>query len=168
MNTCADCSRNYDLDEWDGQQPCPSDDCPSHSVAMAPETLDSIYNANGDGEHPKYLREHWVAAVGSGRTSSGYWEWVSRMLSHADKADTGRRTLWTPWVVNPLAAVYQVAETNDIDRTAVDTVLLKAAKWDSFDSECFLDDLLQEIAGATHIVVEYSGEKNQFRAALSH
>lgn len=80
--TCADCGRNFDSEEWDGQDPCPSDDCPSHSLAMDPETLDSIYNLDGDGEHPLYGRGKWRDQVAAEQTISGYWQWVSHMLNN--------------------------------------------------------------------------------------
>lgn len=80
MNTCADCGRKYSTEDWDGETPCPSDDCPSHSQAMDPETLDGIYNQDGDGEHPKYPRALWREQVAEEYTLSGYWQWVSNML----------------------------------------------------------------------------------------
>lgn len=74
---------------------------------------------------------------------------------------------WTPWMENPIAAAYAVAREHGIDRSAIDAVLLQVEKWQSFCPQDFLDDLLQEIAGKTNIVVQYDNSRNQmFRAAL--
>lgn len=80
--SCGDCGRNYATDEWCGATPCPSDDCPSHHHPLAPETLDALYNADGDGEHPTYPRRQWREQVAGEFTLTGYWAWVSHMLTN--------------------------------------------------------------------------------------
>lgn len=77
-----------------------------------------------------------------------------------------QQTVWTKWQENPIAAAYEVARVNNIDTKEVDNVLLKIVTWQQFDAVNFMDDLLQEIAGETNIVVQYSKDRNEFRAAL--
>lgn len=76
------------------------------------------------------------------------------------------KTVWTDWNENPLAAAYEVARTYHLDTKKIDGVLLKVATWQQFEPRDFLDDLLQEIAGETSIVVQYSEDGKQYRAAL--
>lgn len=77
---CGDCGRRFDPQDWDGETPCPSDDCPSHEVPLAPDDLDNLYNPHGDGEHPLHPRSAWREQVANEYTISGYWVWVSHML----------------------------------------------------------------------------------------
>lgn len=77
-----------------------------------------------------------------------------------------QKTVWTEWQDNPLAAAYEVARRHDIDTKEVDKLLLGVAAWQQFDAVNFMDDLLQEIAGATNIVVQYSNDSRKFRACL--
>lgn len=74
--------------------------------------------------------------------------------------------VWTDWNENPLAAAYEIARIHHLDTKKIDGVLLKAAAWQQFEPSEFLDDLLQEIAGETSIVVQYSDDGKQYRAAL--
>lgn len=78
---CGDCGRRFDPQDWDGETPCPSDDCPSHKLAYPPLVLDEMYNPNGDGEHPVLTRALWRHAVVDEDTISGYWDWVHHKLT---------------------------------------------------------------------------------------
>lgn len=75
-------------------------------------------------------------------------------------------TQWTAWHTNPFAAVKAAAEANhtpgDYDKAI--GVLADSTKWSAIDST-YLDDLLQEIAGATNIVVQSGDGGNTWRAA---
>lgn len=72
---------------------------------------------------------------------------------------------WTSRVSNPFAAIYQAAKAHNVERAVVDRALLKVAEWDTIDPESFFDDLLQEIAGSTNIVVSYHLNSNQYSAS---
>jgi hypothetical protein len=54
------------------------------------DTLDSIYNPEGDGEHPVISRAMWREAVVLQDTISGYWDWTAHRIavltSDADQA----------------------------------------------------------------------------------
>lgn len=79
-NDCGDCGRRFDPQDWDGETPCPSDDCPSHRLPMEPDVLEGLYNLDGYGEHPLYPLHTWRDQVADQDTVSGYWQWVSHML----------------------------------------------------------------------------------------
>lgn len=84
---CGDCGRRFDPQDWDGESPCPSDDCPSHTLVMEPEVLDDLYNPHGGGEHPLFPRDAWRWAVQEEETLSGYWQWVSHMLAINEESE---------------------------------------------------------------------------------
>ncbi|MCW0053980.1 hypothetical protein OIV36_31420, partial [Burkholderia pseudomallei] len=64
---------------------------------------------------------------------------------------------WSAWSDNPFKAIKAAAEARgtpeDYGR-ALD-VLRASAEWENFDLDCYLDDVLQEIAGQTNIVCQY-------------
>ncbi len=76
------------------------------------------------------------------------------------------KTQWTAWHANPFAAIKEAAETNGTpdDLEKAKTTLAEVTAWPSVDASTMMDDLLQEIAGATNIVVQYD-LKGAYRAA---
>lgn len=80
-------------------------------------------------------------------------------------------TIWTEWHENPFMAIKAAAiargKPEDYEK-ALDE-LRKSAEWPLFWPDSYLDELLQEIAGATNIVCQYDsteiGAKPKFRAA---
>lgn len=54
---------------------------------------------------------------------------------------------------NPFDAIRAIATRQDLE--IIRSVLMKVPDWKEFNSLTFLDDILQEIAGATNIVIEY-------------
>lgn len=80
-----------------------------------------------------------------------------------------KQNIWSDWHANPFNAIKEAIETNRTpeDWEKVKSTLLKVTEWPSIDHKDFLDELLQEIAGDTNIIVEYTGEgfERQYRAA---
>lgn len=76
--------------------------------------------------------------------------------------------VWSEWFENPFHAIKAIAETNgtpcDFEKAIVSLTEVAAA-WKSFDAETLLDDVLQEVAGATNIVCQECHHTRQFRAA---
>ncbi len=70
---------------------------------------------------------------------------------------------WTAWELNPFTAARQIAKAHDCT-DELEAEILRAQFWDNFDYRNFLDDLFAEIAGATHIVIQYDTTLNQYRA----
>lgn len=47
---------------------------------LTAEQLDSKYNPDGGGEHPKHTREDWRNAVANDDTILGYWDWLEEQI----------------------------------------------------------------------------------------
>ncbi len=64
---------------------------------------------------------------------------------------------WSEWHHNPFSAIAEAATKNgkpeDIEKLA--GAILEIMSWSEVNEKTLLDDLLQEIAGATGIVVQY-------------
>ncbi|MGX0608633.1 hypothetical protein [Ralstonia pickettii] len=75
--------------------------------------------------------------------------------------------VWTDWFENPFHAIKAVAEVAGVPEQ-FDRVLQvmreSATTWTNFDCDQYLDDLLQEIAGATSIVCEQDPTTKMYRA----
>lgn len=71
---------------------------------------------------------------------------------------------WTEELDNPFKAAYVVAQEHGLTQKMEQT-LRKIFEWLNFDDVNFMDDLLQEIAGETNIVVQRIGP-NRYRATL--
>lgn len=69
-------------------------------------------------------------------------------------------TTWTRPHTNPFAAIKEAATNagKPQDYNKALSQLARSADWETFDSVNYLDELLQEIAGATNIVCQYSLE----------
>lgn len=70
---------------------------------------------------------------------------------------------WSTWHKNPFAAVGEVATFSHI--CAVSQVFSESMRWENFDYDHYLDDLFQEIAGKTNIVIQYDRGEQAYRAA---
>jgi hypothetical protein len=76
---------------------------------------------------------------------------------------------WTAVFENPFAAIREAANAagkpQDFQKALFE--LSKVPAWTLFDSKGFLDDVLQEISGATNIVCEHvrDGHTTRYRAA---
>lgn len=75
---------------------------------------------------------------------------------------------WTPWMTNPFQAIKAAAEQAarpELFCAAV-SILGESTRWENFDADDYLDDLLQEIAGHTNIVCQYEkiGLTTRYRA----
>ena len=79
-------------------------------------------------------------------------------------------TMWTLPFTNPFQAIRAAALQNgtpgDFQRAI--EVFVESTDWSNFDRIDYVDDLLQEIAGRTNIVVQYLNNDNpvsEYRAA---
>ena len=76
--------------------------------------------------------------------------------------------VWSEWFENPFHAIKAIAEANgtpcDFEKAIVSLTEV-AAEWQLFDAVTLLDDVLQDVAGATHIVCQQCPHTHQFRAA---
>lgn len=74
---------------------------------------------------------------------------------------------WTKWHKNPFAAVAEAANSNgtpeDIEKTKIS--LAEVIGWTEVSPHNLMDELLQEIAGETNIVVQYGNSGEGYRAA---
>lgn len=72
---------------------------------------------------------------------------------------------WSPWFSNPFVAIKFAADANgtpdDIKRAV--EVMVESTGWDAINPQEYFDELLQEIAGVTNIVVQY--QDRTYRAA---
>lgn len=75
-------------------------------------------------------------------------------------------TQWTLPYTNPFQAIRAAADMNGTpdDLEEAKRVFAASTEWSAFDYDNYLDDLLQEIAGKTNIVVQYLGD-GEYRAA---
>lgn len=75
---------------------------------------------------------------------------------------------WTPPHANPFDCICTAAVNNGTpdDFKKAQCILMESMAWTSFNTESYLDDLLQEIAGATGIVVQYLPD-GRYRARYS-
>lgn len=73
---------------------------------------------------------------------------------------------WSPGFSNPFAAIEFVTKARDTpgDFQRALGVMRESAGWDTIDPKEFVDDLLQEIAGVTNIVVQFDTD-GTWRAA---
>lgn len=49
-------------------------------MGLSARQLDDQYNPDGDGQHPLFTREAWIAEVKNGDTLVGYWTWVEASI----------------------------------------------------------------------------------------
>ncbi|WP_027589501.1 hypothetical protein [Pseudomonas sp. RL] len=56
-------------------------------LGLSPGQLDDKYNPEGGGEHPYFTRQDWHNAVATGRTMSGYWDWLYREIHNINLED---------------------------------------------------------------------------------
>jgi hypothetical protein len=112
--------------------------------SFSPDSCLLDYTINGDMQHLRVAADEY--------TEGDY--------IHAMPVST-----WTEWLPNPFGAVLEAAKANGTpdDFKRVVEVMAETTRWESIDSTSFLDDLLQEIAGVTNIVVQQQDGK--FRAA---
>jgi hypothetical protein len=93
-------------------------------------------------------------------------EWTLACVSGASPVAANEDTAWTGWYTNPFKAIAQAANANgtpeDLEKTRVS--LYEIFTWDTVAPGSLMDDLLQEIAGATNIVVQYD-RNGLYRAA---
>lgn len=76
--------------------------------------------------------------------------------------------VWTEWFENPFHAVKAAADAAGVPgqfELALQELRKSATTWASFDCDQYLDDLLQEVAGATNLVCEQDRASKLFRAA---
>lgn len=51
---------------------------------LSAEELDDKYNPDGNGEHPRFQRADWRAAVANDETLVGYWQWVEYQIEQEE------------------------------------------------------------------------------------
>lgn len=125
-----------------------------------------------DGEEAKQAALEEYQTHGSEAFDSEYvddafiWE-----VQVAPKPVGSETTQWSQWFDNPFHAIKAAADANgtpeDFDKAIVSMTEPAAAWYQNFDGANMLDDILQEIAGATNIVVQSDeGKPNlKYRAA---
>lgn len=78
--------------------------------------------------------------------------------------------VWTDWYENPFRALRAATEQQEQPDAyqRMLGVMRESTEWQDFDARNFLDDVLQEIGGATNYVVQYGDGPNigKFRATL--
>jgi hypothetical protein len=77
---------------------------------------------------------------------------------------------WTEWTSNPLHAIKKCIDANQTpeDWEKVKTALTESMDiWEQISPATYLDDVLQEVAGATGIVVQYEtvGLNTRYKAS---
>lgn len=89
------------------------------------------------------------------------------MSSQGNGGEGPQERVWTDWFENPFHAIKAVAEAAGIPEQfdRVLQVLRESATcWTNFNCDQYLDDLLQEIGGATSIVCEQDPANKMYRA----
>lgn len=72
---------------------------------------------------------------------------------------------WSEWNSNPLAACAEVAEQNGLS-DELRAAIQETMTWERIEADEFLTELLQHIAGSTHILVQEHSERMLWRAGL--
>lgn len=79
---------------------------------------------------------------------------------------------WSAWHQNPFKALKEATDARDDAQSYARALveLRKVADWDDFEAEHLMDDLLQEIGGATNYVIQYGSDENhgKYRAIYDY
>ncbi|TAL80696.1 MAG: hypothetical protein EPN77_19350 [Candidimonas sp.] len=115
----------------------------------------------------------WVTLPGAPDAVSGHYfaRALTALSPHPVTRSQDAVALRSDWFENPLRAIRAaaIAQGRPCDYALALSVLRDSADWDDITPESYLDDVLTEIAGKTHIVCEYGNaadnvQRGRFRA----